>query len=143
VLAHELSHHVHHDLWRGVAFQTTMLFVALFAAHLALRAWADRLELRGVDDPAGLPLLMLVGGACSLVMMPLANALSRTHERRADRFALDTTGRPAAFISAMRRLSQQNLAEDYPSRLVQWLFYSHPPIRERIDAARAWERGKE
>jgi Zn-dependent protease with chaperone function len=35
----------------------------------------------------------------------------------------------------MRRLSAQNLAEDNPSRLVQWLFYSHPPIRERIAAA--------
>lgn len=139
VLAHELSHHVHHDLWRGVAFQTVSLFVALFAAHTALGAWSDSLALRGIDDPAGLPLLLLVGGACSLVLKPLAHAFSRTHERRADRYALDTTRHPAAFISAMKRLSQQNLAEDYPSRLVQWLFYSHPPIRERIDAARAWQ----
>lgn len=138
VLAHELSHHVHHDLWRGVAFQSFLLFVAFFIAHLALRTWWDRLALRGIDDPAGLPLLMLVVGGCSLVFMPLANALSRTHERRADRYALDATQQPAAFISAMKRLSQQNLAEEYPSRLVQWLFYSHPPIRERIDAARAW-----
>ena len=38
----------------------------------------------------------------------------------------------------MNRLSQQNLAEENPSRLVQWLFYSHPPIRERIEAARRW-----
>jgi Zn-dependent protease with chaperone function len=42
--------------------------------------------------------------------MPLANALSRAHERRADRFALEMTHRSAAFISAMKRLSQQNLA---------------------------------
>src|SRR5688572_30964604 len=40
-----------------------------------------------------------------------ANAMSRAHERRADRYALDTTRRADAFISAMKRLSQQNLAE--------------------------------
>jgi len=47
---------------------------------------------------------------------------------------------PQAFISAMKRLSQQNMAEEHPSQLVQWLFCSHSPIRERIDAARRWAR---
>jgi STE24 endopeptidase len=139
VLAHELSHHVHHDLWRGIALQAGLLLAGFFAAAVALDAFADAIELRGADDPAGLPLLLLVGGVCSFVFMPLANAMSRAHERRADRYALDTTRQPAAFISAMRRLSQQNLAEENPSRLVQWLFYSHPPIKERIDAARRFQ----
>jgi STE24 endopeptidase len=138
VLAHELSHHVHHDLWRGVALQTLLLFTGFFVAARALAALADTLELRGIDDPAGLPLLLLVGGACSLVFTPLANAMSRTHERRADRYALETTGQPAAFISAMKRLGQQNLAEEEPSRVIQWLFYSHPPIKQRIEFARRW-----
>jgi hypothetical protein len=40
----------------------------------------------------------------------------------------------------MKRLSQQNMAEEHPSQLVQWLFCSHSPIRERIDAARRWAR---
>jgi len=139
VLAHELSHHVHHDLWRSMALQTLVLFAAFFVAHLALAAFADRLTLRGLDDPAGLPLLILVGGASSFVFLPIANALSRAHERRADRYALEMTRQPAAFIGAMKRLSQQNLAEEYPSTMVQWLFYSHPPIRQRIEAARAWD----
>ena len=33
----------------------------------------------------------------------------------------------------------QNLAEEHPSRIVQWLFYSHPPIRDRIAAAQAFK----
>jgi STE24 endopeptidase len=68
-------------------------------------------------------------------MMPIAHALSRAFERSADRFALDLTRNPSAFVSAMRRLAAQNLAEDNPSKIVQLLFYSHPPIRERIAAA--------
>jgi STE24 endopeptidase len=138
VLAHELSHHVHHDLWRGVALQTLLLFVGFFLAGRALAGLAGPLDLRGLGDPAGLPLLLLVAGASAFVFTPLANALSRAHERRADKYALDTTEQPEAFISAMKRLSQQNLAEENPSQLVQWVFYSHPPIRERIETARRW-----
>jgi Zn-dependent protease with chaperone function len=66
--------------------------------------------------------------------------MSRAFERRADRFALELTQNPVAFISAMRRLGAQNLAEEEPSRIVQWLFYSHPPIADRIAAARAYQR---
>ena len=140
VIAHELSHHVHHDLWRGMAVQTLLLFAGFLVAHLALVQFEQPLGLRGRDDPAGLPLLLIAGGVCSLVFLPLTNALSRSHERRADRFALDLTHEPGAFISAMKRLSQQNLAEERPSRIVQWLFYSHPTIPHRIEAAHAWQR---
>jgi glycerophosphoryl diester phosphodiesterase/Zn-dependent protease with chaperone function len=138
VLAHELSHHVHHDLWRAVAAHTALLVAGFFVAHRALREFAEPLALRGLDDPAGLPLLMLAGGGCSVAFLPIANALSRAHERRADRYALEMTHQPDAFVSAMRRLSQQNMAEEHPSQIVQWLFYSHPPIPERIAAARRW-----
>ena len=140
ILAHELAHHVHRDLWRGIAMQAVLLIGGFYLADWALRANADRLALRGIDDPAALPLLLLVAGVWGFVSMPLANALSRSHERAADRYALTATRNVDAFVTAMKRLSQQNLAEEYPSPLVRWLFYSHPPIRERIDAARAFSK---
>ncbi len=59
-------------------------------------------------------------------------------ERAADRFALDLTGNAGAFSSAMRRLADQNLSEEHPSRFARWMFYTHPPVRERIDIAEAW-----
>lgn len=141
ILAHELAHHVHHDLWRGIAAQTLLLVGGFFAADLVLRRVAGAAGLRGLSDPAALPILMLVAGAWSFLMLPLVNALSRAQERAADRYALDTTRNVDAFVTAMKRLSQQNLAEEYPSALVRWIFYSHPPIRERIEAARAFSRG--
>ena len=140
ILAHELAHHVHSDLWRGIAVQSVALTGGFFVANLTLRAFADRLGLRGISDPAGLPVLALAGGAWSFLVMPVANAVSRAQERAADRYALQTTRNVDAFVTAMKRLSQQNLAEEYPSPVVRWLFYSHPPIRERIDAARAFAR---
>ncbi|MGC4085656.1 MAG: M48 family metallopeptidase [Vicinamibacterales bacterium] len=138
VLAHELAHHVHGDIWKGLAFETGLIVAGFFCASRLLSWVAPSVGLRGVDDIAGLPVLLLAAGAVSLVMVPAAYAMSRAHERRADRFALSLTKNPPAFISAMRRLAQQNMAEDEPSTLVQWLFYSHPPIRERIAAAQAF-----
>ncbi len=141
VLAHELAHHVHRDLWRGMAWQAVALAAGFFVADVVLRAVAGPLGLRGLDDPAGLPVLLVTAGAWSFATLPIANGLSRAQERAADRYALATTGNVEAFISAMKRLAQQNMAEEYPSPLVRWLFYSHPPIRERIAAARAFPAG--
>jgi STE24 endopeptidase len=139
VLAHELAHHVHGDIWKGILFESGLIVAGFFLASQALRGSAGWIGLQGVDDVAGLPLLLLAAGAVSLLMMPVAHAMSRAFERSADRFALDLTRNPGAFMSAMRRLGAQNLAEEHPSRLVQWLFYSHPPIRERIAAAQAFK----
>lgn len=139
VLAHELAHHVHHDIWKGIALEAVLLVLGFYLADRALEASVGRFGLTAKDDIAGLPLLLLVGGAVSLVLLPLANAVSRAHERRADRYALEMTKNAAAFISAMRRLAAQNLAEERPSRLVEVLFHSHPSTAARIDAARAWE----
>ena len=140
ILAHELAHHVHRDLWRGIAMQSAIMAVGFYVADLVLRAAAEPLALRGISDPAGLPVLLLAGGVWSFLALPLGNALSRAQERAADRYALATTNNVDAFVTAMKRLSQQNLAEEYPSPIVRWLFYSHPPIRERIDAAREFGR---
>jgi STE24 endopeptidase len=138
ILAHELAHHVHRDIRSAILLETGLMVVGFFAADRVLTALAPRLGLVDKADVAGLPLILLTAGAVSLALMPLANARSRAHERRADQYALNLTRNVTAFVSAMRRLAAQNLAEERPSRLVQILFYTHPPIAERIGAARAW-----
>ena len=144
VLAHELAHHAHHDVLTAVAAQTTLLLIGLAAAAWTIelaayvRPWV---QAAGAADVAGLPLVLLATGAVYVMAAPLVNALSRRHERRADAYALRLTARPTAFISAMRRLGAQNLAEPQPSRTVQWLFHSHPPIEERIEHAQQFDRG--
>jgi STE24 endopeptidase len=138
ILAHELAHHVHGDIRTGILLDAVLTLATLLVLHGALvLAWRP-LGLQGPADVAGLPFLVMAGGLWSLLFVPLLNALSRSHERRADRFALDLTRNPAAFISAMRRLGQQNLAEEWPSRISEVLFHSHPPLPQRIAAAREW-----
>jgi len=138
IVAHELAHHVHHDIWTGLALESALLGLACYVGDRALVASIAPLGLTGKADVAGLPVLLLAAGAVSLAALPLVNALSRFHERRADRYALGLTRNVGAFVAAMRRLGEQNLAEEHPSRLVTALFYSHPPTAERLEAARAW-----
>jgi STE24 endopeptidase len=142
ILAHELAHHVHRDIWKGIALETVLIALGFYLADAVLARFATSFGLTGKGDIAALPLLLLAAGAVSLALMPLANAFSRAHERRADRYALEMTRNVPAFVSAMKRLGAQNLAEERPSRLVQILFYTHPPISARIDAAQAWAKSR-
>jgi STE24 endopeptidase len=136
ILAHELAHHVHRDLWAAVAVESVLLLTGAYAAHIVIASVGPSLGVRSAADVAGLPLLLLTAGALSLALTPFARALSRRHERRADAFALKLTNAPEAFISAMKRLGAQNLAEERPSTLTRLLFHSHPPLAERIERAR-------
>ena len=136
ILAHELGHHAHRDMFTALVVEAALIVSSLGLSALALRALWQPLALARPSDVAGLPLLVLAGGALMLCATPALNLLSRHHERRADRYALALTARPAAFVSAIRRLGAQNLAETNPSRWSLWLFHSHPPVDQRISAAR-------
>ncbi len=142
ILAHELGHHANGHLPAAVLAEAASLAGALALGALALRLLWRPLGLLGASDVAGLPLLLLAGGTWMLLAAPAVNLLSRHHERRADRFALALTGRPAAFVSAVRRLGAQNLAESNPSRLAVWLFHTHPPVEQRIAEAHAFAARK-
>jgi Zn-dependent protease with chaperone function len=139
ILAHELAHHVHHDIWTALAVEAVLVGLGFYLADGALIRFGTALDLKGKADVAGLPLLVLAAGAASFALLPIVNALSRAHERRADRYALELTRNPAAFIAAMKRLGAQNLAEERPSLLVRLLFSTHPSTSARIEGARAWQ----
>lgn len=138
ILAHELAHHVHRDIWSGIGLETILIGLGFFVADRALSVFAGSFGLAGKGDVGALPILLIAAGAVSIVFLPVANGLSRAHERRADRYALTMTRNADAFVTAMKRLAAQNLAEERPSRLIEWLLHSHPSTQSRIDAARQW-----
>lgn len=138
ILAHELAHHVYRDIWFAIALESLLIVAGLYLADRILSVYSSSFGLTGKDDIAALPLLVLTLGGVSLALLPVANGISRAHERRADRYALTMTRNVPAFVSAMKRLSAQNLAEEQPSKVVEVLFHSHPPISARIAAAQDW-----
>ena len=76
------------------------------------------------------------------MLSPARNAWSRRDERAADRYAWHLRGDAEAFVRAMQRMGVQNLAEEEPRTLVRWLFYTHPPLKQRVAAARAWQAAR-
>jgi STE24 endopeptidase len=140
ILAHELAHHVHHDIWKGLALEAALMTLGFYVADRVLSAAVAAQGLESKWDIAALPLLVLSAGAVSLVLLPMVLALSRAHERRADRYALEMTGNVTAFVGAMKRLSLRNLGEERPSRMTELLFHSHPSTSARIAAAERWAR---
>ena len=139
VLAHELGHHVRRHILKSMIVQAVITFAGFWVLKWVLR-WAVLRQEWFISqyDFSNLPLIILVTTVLSLALMPLLNAFSRVNERQADRYAWQSIGVVAPFISAMNKLAEQNLAERKPSRIVEILFHSHPPIAKRIAAAEAW-----
>lgn len=135
VLAHELGHQVNRDIPLMIIFGTLSTLVSLYLASLALNWAVGYFGFTAPADPAALPALMLILSIYGLVTMPLDNAFSRWRERLADGYSLQATNQPGAFASAMTRLANQNLSEVDPEKWVVFLFYSHPPLNERIAMA--------
>jgi Zn-dependent protease with chaperone function len=141
VLAHELGHHVHRHILKSILVQAVITCVGFWAANLVLHYAVDRLHMfETLSDFANLPLLVLVASVLSLLLMPALNAFSRFNERQADRYAFRSIPAIGPFISSMNKLAEQNLAERTPSKFVEWLFYSHPAISRRVQAAQAWAK---
>ncbi len=136
VLAHELGHHVHKHIFGSIVVQALISLLGFWLVARALD-WAPRFwpNLGGPHDFANLPLLLLVVSALSLLLVPAVNAYSRRNERQADLYCWQSIAAIGPFITAMRKLAAQNLAETEPSRWVEVLFHSHPAISKRIAAA--------
>lgn len=138
VLAHELAHQRFLDPLRGFALGAVSSLVALAVGAWLYAATYPAYGIRSPADVAGLPLLAVLLSLASLPLRPLELAWSRRREARADRFSLELTGKPQVFASAMVRLHDLDLGVAHPRSWEKWLFYSHPPGRERIEAARAF-----
>jgi STE24 endopeptidase len=133
VFAHELGHYKFHHILIGILLGSVSTFGGLF---VTARLFEDSLPAFGfssITDIAALPLLPLWLSLFGLVTVPLGNLISRRHERQADAYAVQVTGNKHAFVAALRKLANMNLADTDPHPLVEFLFYSHPSIARRIE----------
>ena len=138
VFAHEVGHHVHRHLPKMIVAGVVLAALGFWLVNLVLHQSAAALGYAGFDDPAALPLVLLVLTLLGLILAPAQNAVSRFFERQCDRYALERTGLVQAYRSAFLKLAKLNKADPDPSRIVVWLFDDHPPIRERLAMADAF-----
>ncbi len=143
VVAHELGHAARHDVARGTVVGAAVTAAVLLALGRALEVPRLRkaADVSGAGDPAAVPLLITVGSILGAALGPLAAALSRRTEARADTFSLDLTRDPESVVALHRVLALEALADVDPPRWLHLLTGSHPTTLQRIAAARAWAHG--
>lgn len=138
VVAHELGHFKHGDIWKQLIVGTVISFIGFWMISRLMPVLTARLGMEGVADIAGLPLIFLLFSLFFMILMPLQNGFSRWIERAADRFALEAFPNVEAFISCMDKLGKVNLADPEPNPVVEWFFYDHPSIGRRIAMAKSY-----
>ena len=142
VVGHELGHYVLGHVWLNIVVSSALTVAGRagvhFTADAALARFGGRFGFDRLADPASMPLLMLLLSLFATAISPAMLALSRYHERAADRFGLDLTGDNHAAATAFVALQEQNLAVPRPGRLYKFFRASHPPIGERVDLINAY-----
>jgi STE24 endopeptidase len=136
VIAHEVGHFTYRHIWKSIAIGSCQQLLVFYFIHLLLE-WAFPQFLSSTQSNLSLiPLFaILLGGISGFLLAPLNNALSRNFEKQADRYALANIKESRPFMTALAGLANRNLSNAYPEWWVKFLYYSHPPIGERLKLA--------
>ena len=139
VFAHEMGHYTRKHILKLTFVSTVLTFLGLF---ITAKMYSFTMGMFGFTltyQLSALPLLFLWLSLYSLITSPITNILSRKFEWEADTYALEITKDREAFISAMEKLADQNLAEKQPNKIIEFLFHSHPSLEKRIEFARGYK----
>lgn len=136
VIAHELGHYKHKHIIKNLIFGTVSSFLTFFIISMLYKNSLSWFDFENITQVAALPLLSLWAMIVGLIQSPIGNILSRKYEYEADRYSIESTLKPDSFIKTLNKLTDQNLGDREPHPFVEWFFYSHPSIKNRINAIR-------
>ncbi len=154
VFGHELGHYVLGHVWKGLAFMSASGFVLLYLVYRSIgwllarrgHAWG----IRGLDDWASLPALLLLFSLYGFLAAVLANAFSRYQENQADVFSMEVThgivpdpGQAAA--ASYQRFGEKVFVDPDPDPVDVLLFFDHPTVASRVHMLVTydpWSKGK-
>ncbi|HEY1584014.1 MAG TPA: M48 family metallopeptidase [Chthoniobacterales bacterium] len=141
VMAHEMGHYVLNHGFKLLLYFGVFIFVAFALARLvferALRRWGTRWEVRGLADPAGFPLLVLIFSVFFFLITPLTNTAVRVTEREADAFGINTAREADGFAKVSLKLGSYRKLD--PGPVEEFIFFDHPSGRARIRMAMDWK----
>jgi STE24 endopeptidase len=155
VAGHEMGHYVLNHVWKGLAFVAVFLLVLFYLAFRTIGSLLARFggswSIRGVEDLASLPALLLLLAIFSFVAGPIQSAFSRYQEHQADQYGLEVThgltpDSSQVAAQAFQILGEVDLAEPNPNPINVLLFYSHPAISDRVQFSLTydpWSKGEQ
>jgi STE24 endopeptidase len=141
VMAHEMGHYVLNHGAKLLTYSGIFVLVGfgltrtLFDA--AVRRWGVKWSVRGIADPAGLPLLALILSILLFIATPFLNTVVRVTEREADAFGINTSREPDGMAKVALKLGTYRKLDPRP--LEEFIFFDHPSGRARIRMAMDWK----
>jgi STE24 endopeptidase len=138
---HEMGHYVLGHIWKGMIFAAALLFVLLYLGYRSiswlLAHWGAAWGVRGLDDLASLPALLLLITIFAFLANPITNAFSRYVENQADIYSLEVThgilpdpGQASAH--EFQAWGEHVFADPDPNPIYVFLFYDHPTVADRV-----------
>jgi STE24 endopeptidase len=140
VIAHELGHFKKKHIVKNILIGTVSSFLTLYIIAVLYENSLSWFGFENITQVAALPLLALWSTLIGLLQSPLGNMLSRKFEYEADEYAVLETKNPTAFKNTLEKLTEQNLGDKEPHPFVEWFFYSHPSIKNRLSAIESFAK---
>ncbi len=141
VMGHEMGHYVLHHVSKSILFFAVVLVIGFaflrWGFDRATARWGERWGVRGVADPAGLPLLAALFSIYFFVLTPVLNTYIRTQEAEADIFGLNAARQPDGMAEAALHLGEYRKMS--PGPVEEWMFFDHPSGRNRILMSMRWK----
>ncbi len=141
VMAHEMGHYVLNHGAKLLTYLGIFILIGFALTRILFDAaasrWGDKWGVRGIADPAGLPLLGLILSTLVFLATPLLNTVVRVTEREADAFGINTSREPDGMARVALKLGAYRKLN--PTPLEEFIFYDHPSGRARIRMAMDWK----
>jgi len=141
VMAHEMGHYVLNHGAKLLTYLGIFILIGFALTRIlfdaAVRRWGNQWGVRGIADPAGLPLLAWIFCTLLFLATPLLNTVVRVTEREADAFGINTAREPDGMAEVALKLGAYRKLN--PTPLEEFIFYDHPSGRARIRMAMDWK----
>jgi STE24 endopeptidase len=140
VVGHEMGHYVHmHAVWFAVGYAVLGLAAFFLVDRLfpTVLGWTGAKGVRGLADPAGIPVIGIILAVLALISTPLRVSITRIAESDADTFSLTRVNEPDGLAKALVKTIEYRAAT--PSKLEEVLFYDHPAVGARVRKAMDWK----
>jgi len=135
ILAHEIGHSKHKDVFKNfiVMIIQSAVFLFILSFFLSSSLFSSAFGFESVHYGFALILFNILMKPVALVLGIPMSAHSRKSEYKADAFAGISTNKED-MISALKVLARENYSNLTPHPLMVWMTYSHPPIGDRVNA---------